>query len=218
MNRTLMEKARSMLNDVGLGQECWVEAVGTTYYLVNRSPSSTLDDKTPHEVWFGKKPSLQHIRVFGCDDYVHVPKENRSKLDKKVEKCIFIGYKDGVKGYKLWNPETKKTVYSRDVVFREVKDVSKQELLPMQDKPKKIELELDDVKSESFEEEEVEEEEEEPHTLVLRRSLRDKRKPKRYSPPDFCSNFNLAITNDDPRTVKEVVNSEDSKLWKKSMF
>jgi hypothetical protein len=99
--------------------------VGTTCYLVNRSPSSTLDDKTLHEVWSGKKPSLQHLRVFGCDSYVHVPNENRSKLDKKAKKCIFIGYKDGVKGYKLWNPETKKTIYSRDVVFRGVKDVSK---------------------------------------------------------------------------------------------
>jgi hypothetical protein len=125
MNRTLMEKSRSMLSGARLGQEFWAEAVGTSCYLVNRSPSSTLDDKTPHEVWSGKKPSLQHLRVFGCDAYVHVPKENRSKLDKKAEKCIFIGYKDGVKGYKLWNPETKKNVYSRDVVFREVKDVSK---------------------------------------------------------------------------------------------
>jgi hypothetical protein len=124
MNMILMEKARSMLSGVGLGQEFWVEAVGTTCYPVNRSPSSMLDDKTPHEVSSRKKPSLQHLRVFGCDAYVHVPKEN-SKLDKKAEKCIFIGYKDGVKGYKIWNPETKKTIYSRDVVFKEVKDVSK---------------------------------------------------------------------------------------------
>jgi hypothetical protein len=85
--------------------------------------------------------------------------------------------------------------------------VSKQELLPMQDKPKKIELELDDAKSESFEEEEEkEEEEEEPHTLVLRRSVRDKRQPKRYSPPDFRSNFSLSITDNDPRTVMEAMN------------
>jgi hypothetical protein len=83
MNMTLMEKARSMLNDAELGQELWAEAVGTTCYLVNRSPSSTLDDKTPHEIWTGKKPSLEHLRVFGCDAYVHVPKENRSKLDNK---------------------------------------------------------------------------------------------------------------------------------------
>jgi hypothetical protein len=210
-----------MLSGARLGQEFWPEAVSTTCYLVNRSPSSALDDTTPHEVWSGKKPSLQHLRVFGCDSYVHVPKENRSKLDNKVENCIFISYKDGVKGYKLWNPETKKIVYSRDVVFREVKDVSKHEFPPTQDEPEKIELELDDAKSKSSEEEEAEEaeeeEEEEPHTPVLRRSVRDRRKPERYSPPDFHSNFALSITDDDPRTVREAVNSEDSKLWKKAM-
>ena len=92
----------------------------------------------------------------------------------------------------------------------------------MQDEPEKIELELDDAKSESYEEEEAEEaeeeeEEEEPHTPTLRRSVRDGRHPERYSPLDFHSNFSLSFTDDDPRTVKEVVNSEDSKLWKKDM-
>jgi hypothetical protein len=156
MNKTLMEKARSMLNGVELGQEFWAKAVGIACYLVNRSPSSVLDDKTPHKVWTSQTPSLEHLRVFGCDAFVHVPKENRSKLDNKVEKCIFMGYKDGVKGYKIWNPETKNIVYSRDVFFREVKDVSKQEFLPTQDEPEKIELELDDAKSESSKEDEPE--------------------------------------------------------------
>ena len=62
------------------------------------------------------------MKVFGCDAYVHVPKEKMSKLDNKDEKCIFIGYKDGMKGYNIWNPVTKNTVYSQDVVFREVKE------------------------------------------------------------------------------------------------
>eukprot|EP00253_Pinus_taeda_P034553 PITA_34553 len=118
MNKTLVERARSMLSGAELGQEFWAEAVDTACYLVNRSPSSALEDKTPQEVWTGKKPSLSHLRVFGCDAYVHVPKENRTKLDSKSEKCIFIGYKDGLKGYKLWNLVTRKVVYSRDVVFR----------------------------------------------------------------------------------------------------
>jgi hypothetical protein len=107
-----------MLSGVGLGQELWVEEMGTACYMVNRSPSSSLDDKTPHEVWTRKKPSLAHLRVFLCEAYVHVPKENISKLYKKIEKCIFIGYKDGLKCYMLWKPKTKKAVYSRDVVFR----------------------------------------------------------------------------------------------------
>ena len=100
----------------------------TACYLINRSPSLALEDKTPQEVWTGKKPSLSHLRVFGCDAYVHVPKEKRTKLESKSEKCIFIGYKDGLKGYKLWNPVTRKVVYSQDVVFREVKDVIKHEV------------------------------------------------------------------------------------------
>jgi hypothetical protein len=185
---------------------------GSGYYmlLVNRSPSSTLDDKTPQEVWNGKKPSLTHLKVFGCDAYVHVPKENKSKLDKKAEKCIFIGYKDGLKGYKIWNPETKKVVYSRDVVFREMKDVVKQEVLPSKEEPKKIEFDLKDDESDSIEEHESEEED--PHTPVLRRSVQERRLPKRYTPFDFRSNFSLSITDDDPRTVKEAVDSEDGNL------
>eukprot|EP00253_Pinus_taeda_P016201 PITA_16201 len=91
MNKTLVERERSMLNGVGLGQEFWAEMVETACYLVNRSPSSALEDKTPQAVWTGKKPSLSHLRVFGCDAYVHVPKEKRTKLDSKSEKCIFIG-------------------------------------------------------------------------------------------------------------------------------
>jgi transposase InsO family protein len=92
MNRTLMDKARSMLSGVGIAQEFWAEAVDTAKYLVNMSPLSVLVETTPHEVWFGKKPSVSHLKLFGCDAFVHVPKEKRSKLDKKAVKCIFTGY------------------------------------------------------------------------------------------------------------------------------
>jgi hypothetical protein len=132
MSRMLMEKVRCILSGVGLGQEFWAEAVGISCYLVNISPSSTLDEKTPHEVWTGKKPSLTHLKVFGCDAY-------------------------GIKGYKLWNPETKKVVYRRDVVFREMKDVVKQEVLPSKEELEKIEFDLKDDESDSIEEHESEE-------------------------------------------------------------
>jgi len=138
MNRMLIENARSMLSGVGLGHELWEEVVDTACYLVNRAPTSALVGKTPHEVLSGKKPSLAHLRVFGCDAFVHVPKEKRSELDNKVEKSIFIGYKDGVKGCKLWNLVTRKTIYSRDVIFREVKSTSKNEDGPKEKEPKKL--------------------------------------------------------------------------------
>jgi hypothetical protein len=90
MNKTLMDKERSMLTGVGIAQEFWAEAVDTTKYILNISPSSTLVDMNLHEVWWGKKPSVSHLKVFGYDAFVHVPKETRSKMDKKEDKCIFI--------------------------------------------------------------------------------------------------------------------------------
>eukprot|EP00253_Pinus_taeda_P003652 PITA_03652 len=143
---------RSTLSGVGLGKELWVEVVEITCYLVNKSPSSVLEDKTPQEVWTGKKSSFSHLRIFGCDAYVHVTNEKCTKLDSKSEKCIFIGYKDGLKGYKLSNPVTRKVVYNRDVVFREVKYVIKHEVQPKEHE--KIEFELKDEESYSTTEEE----------------------------------------------------------------
>ena len=87
---------------------------------MNISSTSDLVDETPYESWAGKSPSLAHIKVFGHDDFVHIPKERIRKLDNKSEKSIFVKFKDGVKGYKLWNPATKTIVYSKDVIFREV--------------------------------------------------------------------------------------------------
>ena len=147
------------------------------------------------------------MRVFGCDAYVHVPKEKRTKLDSKYEKCIFIGYKDGLKGYKLWNPVTWKVVYSQDMVFSEVKYVSKHEVQPKE--PKRIEFELKEEELDSTAEEESEDEE--PQTPAVRRSVRERRQPERYSPSTLCSNFTLSITNDDPRIFKEAI---DYRGWK----
>jgi hypothetical protein len=120
MNKTLMDKARSMLSGVGIAQEFWAEAVDTTKYMANMSPSSVLVDMTPHKVWSGKNPSVSYIKLFVCDAFAHIPKEKRRKLDMKEIKCIFIGYKEGIKGYKILDPTSRKTMYSRDVVLKEV--------------------------------------------------------------------------------------------------
>ena len=82
---------------------------------MNRSSTLDLVDKTPYEAWDGRR----NIRVFGCDAFEHIPKERRQNLDTKLEKCIFVGYKYGVKGYKIWHLATKTIVYSRDVIFKE---------------------------------------------------------------------------------------------------
>jgi hypothetical protein len=91
MNKTLMDKERSMFSSIGLAQELWAGAVDIARYLVNRSHSSTIVDSNQHELWFGKKPSLSNLKVFGCDPFVHVPKEKRNKLEKRQSSVFSLG-------------------------------------------------------------------------------------------------------------------------------
>jgi hypothetical protein len=119
MNRTLMDSARSMMHHASLPQTLWAEAVATATYLRNRTVSTTINGVTPFEVWNGSKPDVSTLRVFGCCAYVHVPKEQRSKLDAKARQVIFVGYPNGIKGYKFYDPESKRIFSSRDVQFAE---------------------------------------------------------------------------------------------------
>jgi hypothetical protein len=81
-----------MLNENNLPNYFWVEAVATIVYIMNQTPTTIVHGMTREEKFIGKKPDVSHLRVFGCITYVHVLDEKRSKLDPKVEKCIFIGY------------------------------------------------------------------------------------------------------------------------------
>jgi len=75
MNITLVERARSMLSGVDLEKTLWEKRVAIVRNFINRSPTSALVDNTLMEVSIGKDPSLQHIRVFGCEAHAHLPKE-----------------------------------------------------------------------------------------------------------------------------------------------
>jgi hypothetical protein len=109
-----------MLNEKNLPNYFWAEAVATTVYIMNRTPTGTIHGMTPKEKFTGKKPNVSHLIMFGCIAYVHVPDEKRSKLGLKAEKCIFIGYSLEQKGYRCFNPSTRKLQVSRAVVFDEM--------------------------------------------------------------------------------------------------
>ncbi|KAL0366816.1 UNVERIFIED_CONTAM: Retrovirus-related Pol polyprotein from transposon TNT 1-94 [Sesamum radiatum] len=118
-NRTVMEMARSMLQEKHLPKAFWAEAVYTAVYLLNRCPTKAVQNMTPIEAWSGRKPSAKHLRVFGSICYVHIPTEKRHKLEEKKEKGIFLGYSTQSKGYRIYNLKTKKLIISRDVEFDE---------------------------------------------------------------------------------------------------
>ena len=92
MNRTLLEKAGSMLTHSNLDRKYWGEAVNTAVHLTNRLPTSALGGKiTPHEKWTGRTPDLSHVRVFGSVCYANTPTVGRRKLDARARKCQVLG-------------------------------------------------------------------------------------------------------------------------------
>ena len=97
------------------------EALSIAAYLRNRSPTKAVKGMTPYEAWTGEKPKVDHLRTFGCQAFVHVPKDERKKLDSKSRKCVLMGYGTTTKGYRLYDPLKKKVVFSRDVIFNEQK-------------------------------------------------------------------------------------------------
>ncbi|KAK9131203.1 hypothetical protein Sjap_011690 [Stephania japonica] len=109
-NRTIMNMVRSLLTTSGIPKNFWPEAVNWSIHILNRSPTLAVS---------GRKPVVDHFQIFGCIAYAHVPDEKRRKLDNKGEKCIFLGVSGESKAYKLYNPNTKKILVSRDVLFNE---------------------------------------------------------------------------------------------------
>ena len=118
-NRLFAERIVALLNESGLSKKFWVECLAALVHVLNACPTSALVGKTPSEVWHGRKPDVSHLRVWGCLAYVHIQKDKREKLGSHMEKCVFIGYPDGYKGWKFYNPVTKKVIISERAEFDE---------------------------------------------------------------------------------------------------
>ncbi|KAG8482637.1 hypothetical protein CXB51_024435 [Gossypium anomalum] len=109
-NRTVMDMSRCLPFQSKLPNSFWAEAINSSVYLLNRLPTHAVKDKTPFEAWHGLKPSVSHLKVFGCVCYVLVPAERMTKLEKSDKK-----------GYKVYDPSTRKILVSRDIRFDEKK-------------------------------------------------------------------------------------------------
>lgn len=142
LNRTLQEKALSMLLAAGLERKYWNEAILAANYIKNRCPTSAYGrqfiDKTPGELWYGKKPDLSHIRVFGSICYNHIPSEKRKKFEAKASKCILLGYATN-NAYRLWDIEKKKLVIGRNVTFNEKSVLNRTKMVEIFDSEAEIE-------------------------------------------------------------------------------
>ncbi|KAH9654968.1 hypothetical protein KPL70_022170 [Citrus sinensis] len=230
MNKTLVEKVRCMLFSANLSKHFWAEAVTTAAYLINRSPSSALNFRTPQEVWSGKPPDLSNLRIFGSPAYAHI---NQGKLEPRAIKGIFIGYPEGVKGYRIWCIDGKpsRIIVSRDVVFDEgsmLQQKVETELTiseqPANHKPN-LEVELTDDHKDTDEESKSYDSksrssEMNNYQLARDREMRVIKLPKKYGIADLISyalNVAEEVIGEEPNSYKQAMNSRDKTKWLSAM-
>lgn len=231
-NRTLVDHARCMLYAKGLPKELWAEAINTTAYILNRVPASG-EDKTPYEKWFGKKPSIRHLRVFGTNCYTLIPKQLRKKWESKSRRGKLVGYTDTDKNFRIWDEEKRRVDICRDVKFDNTSELNNTARISLDiaDKskihncgPSSGQPNVNNLREKKEDEEDEDSDESEfydantpgRHTNSknnknegVQRNLRDRSKlqaPRRYDEHCF-------LTMSAPRDYEEAIKSEDSKYW-----
>ncbi|KAH9669265.1 hypothetical protein KPL70_021724 [Citrus sinensis] len=196
MNRTLTERIRVMLKTAAIGL------------------------KTAMEMWTGKPTDYSYLHAFGCPVYVMYNAQEITKLDPKSRRCIFLGYADGVKRYRLWDPTAHKIVISRDVIFVEdqlqrkdgddgtVKE--KSEIVPVYVENNSENSDSSEAAPEHEEQEPVESEAPE-----VRQSTRERRPLAWHS--EYVTEINVVyclLTEDgEPSTFHKALESSDIALW-----
>jgi hypothetical protein len=117
--RILFAMSRASMDAAGLDPSYWAQALETAVYVRNRCLTTALQtEKTPYEMMYGKKPNIQHMRIFGCRVYVYRTRY-LTKLDNRAVEGLFLGYARNSKGYVVYVPSIRKLVHSRNVRFLE---------------------------------------------------------------------------------------------------
>jgi hypothetical protein len=117
-NQMVVGMAQALLKQRGMHAVFWGEAVVTAIYILNRSPTKTLNGRASYEAWHGRKTAVSHLQVFGClafsKELGHI-----GKLDDRSIPRVFIGYAEGSKTYRILDPGTQRVHMTCDVVFDE---------------------------------------------------------------------------------------------------
>jgi hypothetical protein len=117
-NHTLVEMARTVLNEHRTPRSFWADAIGTAYYISNRIFMHLIMYLTPFELCFGRKPSVSHVRPFGCKCFV-LKRGNLDKFESRSFNGILLGYTPHNRSYRVYDFETNTVVESYDGTFDE---------------------------------------------------------------------------------------------------
>jgi hypothetical protein len=116
-NRVIQEMARVMLHAKQLAQHFWGEAVHTACHIIIRVFLRPTTNKTPYEIWRGKKPTVKYFKVFGSKCYILRDRENLGKFDAKSDVGIFLGNSTSSRASQVYNTRTKVVMESVNVVI-----------------------------------------------------------------------------------------------------
>jgi len=127
-NRTINNLARSMIADANevlqakqLPLSFWALAVRHAVWIKNRIITSALSaDLTPYQAYFGRKPNLVALRLFGCKAYAHIPdKQQSGKFSERAIEGVHVGFAEDKKAYMVYNRDKRRLLESRDIEFEE---------------------------------------------------------------------------------------------------
>lgn len=118
-HRHILNVARALRFHASLPVSFWGECVLAATYIINRTPTMANNGVTPYELLFGKPPSYNQMKIVGCLSYVRNSSKQKDKIDARAERCMFVGYPQGQKGWRVYNMKTREFLVSRDVIFYE---------------------------------------------------------------------------------------------------
>ncbi|KAJ9563088.1 hypothetical protein OSB04_008248 [Centaurea solstitialis] len=213
-NRTLLDMIRSMMCRSTLPVSFWGHALVTAANILNKVPTKSVE-KTPYELWTGKKPKLSFLKIWGCE--VYVKRTTSEKLKPKSDKCFFVGYPKNTLGYYFYNPSENKVFVARNGEFLEEKFLSQENT--------RNDIDLQVVEEETPEPivepvtqqgnvETQPETVEEVQTQDLRRSTRIRQEPDRYL--GFLVSQDGGDLNE-PTSYGEAVSGDESEQWQEAM-
>nr|KYP60757.1 Retrovirus-related Pol polyprotein from transposon TNT 1-94 [Cajanus cajan] len=115
----ILSMARALMFQSNVSKMFWNYAIGHAVHLINRLPTRFLQQNSPYYVLYSEKPDFSHLKVFGCLAFASTLSHNRTKLEPRSRKCMFLGYSSGTKGFIMYDLKTRETFISRDVQFYE---------------------------------------------------------------------------------------------------
>lgn len=148
-NRTLVEMARTMLDEFTTPRKFWTEAISAACFISNRVFLRTILHKTPYELRFGRRPKVSHLRVFGCKCFV-LKSGNLDKFESRSLDGIFLGYATHSRAYRVYVLSTNKIVETCEVTFDEASPGARPEISGVPDESIFVDEDSDDDDDDSI--------------------------------------------------------------------